>query len=573
MELDAALEVLSRIWGRFQMVNYSLLCVPIMFHASFYLSYVFTAKQVEHRCFIPECETDPLLADLRPPWLPSTMRDSCSRLATLPLLDDADNATWTCSPESFGNETAPCSQWVYPSKQLSIMSEWDMTCRDNWKVTLVGTINNVGRFCGMPMAGLVSDRYGRRTVLLAGLALAGVMGLLRSLATNYVFFVVFEFLDPLCYAGLFSAAFILGMELMPASKRVLWSAFTHGVYAAGEALLGVVAWALLDWRWTLRAFYAPALLSLSVLWVLPESIRWLASKGRTAEALSIVRRAAHLNRIPADQLNIDEIKLAAKNEKADGEGEDEKTVSQELRQTLRSPVLLWRLLNCCFCWLTNMFVYDGLSLNSVAVAGNQYLNFILVCLIEVPAGLVAWVLMERAGRRASMCSSLILAGLSCIVFHFLPADVAWVRVTVFLLGKFGITISYTVIYVLTAELFPTKVRHSLFAVCSTVGRVGSILAPQTPLLARYLDSLPLIMFGSMSLVSGVLAFWFPETHNVKLPDTVEEAERIGARRKKEKAAPERQGHVNRVFVVEDSANGRTVAVDVDRAPETATIRL
>lgn len=172
-----------------------------------------------------------------------------------------------------------------------------------------------------------------------------------------------------------------------------------------------------------------------------------------------------------------------------------------------------------------MFVYDGLSLNSVAVAGNHYLNFILVCLIEVPASLAACVLMERAGRRASMCSSLILAGLACIVFHFLPAgewrrlglgvvvccrvlecmallvlDVPWIRVTVFLLGKFGITISYTVIYVLTAELFPTKVRHSLFAVCSTIGRVGSILAPQTPLLARYLDSLPLIMFGSMSLL-------------------------------------------------------------------------
>lgn len=85
-----------------------------------------------------------------------------------------------------------------------------MTCKDNWKVTLVGTINNIGRFCGMPMAGFVSDRFGRRTVLLGGLALAGIMGLVRSLATNYVFFVVFEFLDPLCYAGLFSAAFILG---------------------------------------------------------------------------------------------------------------------------------------------------------------------------------------------------------------------------------------------------------------------------------------------------------------------------------------------------------------------------
>ncbi|KAJ1531717.1 hypothetical protein ONE63_000383 [Megalurothrips usitatus] len=542
MELDAALEVLSRMWGRFQMVNYSLLCVPIMFHASFYLSYVFAAKQVEHRCFIPECELEPLLSETRPPWLPESAVHSCLRPAALPAGVAALNASWSCASASFSDQMAACDQWVYPNKHLSIMSEWDMTCGDNWKVTLVGTINNVGRFFGMPVAGLVSDRYGRRTVLLAGLALAGAMGLLRSLATNYVFFVVFEFLDPLCYAGLFSAAFILGMELLPAKRRVLWSAFTHSVYAAGSALLGAVAWALLDWRWTLRAFYGPALLSLSVLWVLPESIRWLASKGRNAEALGIIRRAAHLNHIPADQLNVDDIKLAACGKPSDTEERDDsKTVSQELRATVKSPVLLWRLLNCCFCWLTNMFVYDGLSLNSVAVAGNQYLNFILVCLIEVPAGLATWALMERVGRRAAMCSSLLLAGAACIAFHFLPAGVAWMRVAVYLLGKFGITISYTVIYVLTAELFPTKVRHSLFAVCSTVGRVGSILAPQTPLLAAYLDSLPLILFGSMSIASGVLSFWFPETNNIKLPDTVEEAEQIGRRQKKMAKAPAASG--------------------------------
>lgn len=49
------------------------------------------------------------------------MRDSCSRLATsLPI---GDNATWTCTPDSFGNASVECTQWVYPSKQLSIMSE------------------------------------------------------------------------------------------------------------------------------------------------------------------------------------------------------------------------------------------------------------------------------------------------------------------------------------------------------------------------------------------------------------------------------------------------------------------
>lgn len=56
----------------------------------------------------------------------------------------------------------------------------------------------------------VCCRYGRRTILLGGLLMAGVMGMLRSYATNYIFFLVFEFLDPLFNAGLYSAAFILG---------------------------------------------------------------------------------------------------------------------------------------------------------------------------------------------------------------------------------------------------------------------------------------------------------------------------------------------------------------------------
>ena len=48
MELDSALEQLGH-WGKFQLISYGLLCVPIVFHAVFYLTYVFTAMEVEHR--------------------------------------------------------------------------------------------------------------------------------------------------------------------------------------------------------------------------------------------------------------------------------------------------------------------------------------------------------------------------------------------------------------------------------------------------------------------------------------------------------------------------------------------
>lgn len=61
-------------------------------------------------------------------------------------------------------------------------------------------------------------------------------------------------------------------------------------------------------------------------------------------------------------------------------------------------------------------------------------------------------------------------------------EASWLKLTAFLVGKFGITISFTVVYVFTTELFPTPLRHSLLGACSMFGRIGSMVAPQTPLL-------------------------------------------------------------------------------------------
>lgn len=99
----------------------------------------------------------------------------------------------------------------------------------------------------------------------------------------------------------------------------------------------------------------------------------------------------------------------------------------------------------------------------------------------------------------------------------------WLTVFFFLIGKFAITVSFTVLYIYTAELFPTNLRHSLLGICSMFGRFGSMLAPQTPLLARYSTSLPLLLMGGLALLSGTMSLQFPETLNTQLPDTVEQS--------------------------------------------------
>lgn len=106
-------------------------------------------------------------------------------------------------------------------------------------------------------------------------------------------------------------------------------------------------------------------------------------------------------------------------------------------------------------------------------------------------------------------------------------DIPWLKLIFFLLGKFSITVAFTVVYIYTTEMFPTNLRHSLLGCCAMCGRVGSIVAPQTPLLAQYYSSMPLLLMAGCAFLSGFLVLRLPETLNTKLPDTIEEAIAIG----------------------------------------------
>jgi MFS family permease len=65
-------------------------------------------------------------------------------------------------------------------------------------------------------------------------------------------------------------------------------------------------------------------------------------------------------------------------------------------------------------------VFFGLSLTSVSVGDNKFTSFILVALIELPAYVVFYFTMDRFGRRSTLSASLILSGISCISFAFVP---------------------------------------------------------------------------------------------------------------------------------------------------------
>lgn len=126
-----------------------------------------------------------------------------------------------------------------------------------------------------------------------------------------------------------------------------------------------------------------------------------------------------------------------------------------------------------------------------------------------------------------------------------------------MVGKFGITASFAVIYVYTAEIFPTvlrqvntdfiyfhithdpkvtvsydtfnsfsflTVRQTGIGVSCMFARMGGVLAPIINMLHNHSPTAPLLIFGVSPVLGAVLALALPETANRPLPDTVEEAE-------------------------------------------------
>lgn len=211
----------------------------------------------------------------------------------------------------------------------------------------------------------------------------------------------------------------IGMELVGPKRRVLGSTIICMFYSSGAMLLGLIAWLIPYWRDLLRVLYAPSLLFIVYFWLIQESVRWLISKGQFEKAVEILKKAAKRNGTTLSDKSMESLNLNAENEHGKAEAESEKK-QNAFMQCLKSKVIMVRLVTCSFWWITCTFTYYGLSINAVSLTGNIYLNFVLVSLVELPAYMTAYLVLDRIGRKSTLCIAFIAGGIACIAFPLLP---------------------------------------------------------------------------------------------------------------------------------------------------------
>ncbi|XP_060801636.1 organic cation transporter protein-like [Amyelois transitella] len=532
IDLDAILTDEVGQFGRYQLVTLALAALPVIFSAFASGEYIFTTARIPTRCRITQCDGPASAAphpEFRPEWvlnaINGTSRDSfeaCSRFPDrLPQLPSNDS----CPADWFDRaRVEDCDGYVYENT-LSVVYDFDMAC-DEWRRSQIGSIRTIGTLLVLPITGYISDRWGRRVALTINAFNTGWIGLVRSFVNSYEWFLALEVIESTVGAGAFSSCHILVTELVGPKYRVKAGATISTMFAVGQVILGFIAWGVQSWRPLTQVLYIPQLFVVSYFWILSESVRWLMSKGRYEESEAILKKVAKANKKKLSDKSLELLRATA---------EAEKHIEKPKEPWL--PILVFRsraiLLRCCVApiwWITNTLVYYGMNINAVNLSGNRYLNYVYVAAIEIPGFWTAIMLLDRIGRKPVLITAYWLCSICQFVFAFMPDGHAGLSMAVYLVGKYSIAVVMTSVYVYTAELFPTKYRHSLVAFASMVGRLGSITAPLTPALGTEVwEPLPQILFGGFALLSGILIFTTPETLNTKLPNTMEEAESLSKR--------------------------------------------
>ncbi|XP_037656949.1 solute carrier family 22 member 5 isoform X4 [Choloepus didactylus] len=251
---------------------------------------------------------------------------------------------------------------------------------------------------------------------------------------------------------------------------------------------------------------------------IPESPRWLISQGRFKEAEVIIHKAAKINGIVAPTIIFNPSELQDLSSK--------KKQSHNILDLLRTRNIQMVTVMSIILWMTISVGYFGLSLDTPNLHGDIFLNCFLSAVVEVPAYVVAWVLLQYLPRRYSMATALFLGGSVLLFVQLVPADLFYLATVLVMVGKFGVTAAFSMVYVYTAELYPTVVRNMGVGVSSTASRLGSILSPYFVYLGAYDRFLPYILMGSLTILTAILTLFLPESFGTPLPDTIDQMLRV-----------------------------------------------
>ncbi|OHB70596.1 MAG: MFS transporter [Planctomycetes bacterium RBG_13_63_9] len=388
----------------------------------------------------------------------------------------------------------------------------------------------VGCMIGAALAGTLSDRFGRKRVLLLSAVLFAVSAICSALPRDLTQFVIARMLGGFAVgmASMLSPLYIA--EVSPARIRGRLVSLNQITIITGMLVVSIVNWMIASpdnepwnvafgWRWMFASEALPASLFLLLLLLVPESPRWLTKQGRESEALAILTRVAGASQARREMKEIH-----------DAIAEEGGSIRELFRPGIRVALMIAIALAILqqVTGINAVLYYAPKIFESAKVTATQaLLQTVALHAMNLLLTLVAVWVVDRRGRKPLLLITSAAMGVSLVLlggaFHW-GLSAPWIfGFTLAYVGSFAIAMG-PVVWVVLSEIFPTRIRGRAMGVATVCLWVACFAVSQTVpwMFDRLGQPATFWTYAAMCVVSLVfVALFVPETKG----KTLEEIER------------------------------------------------
>lgn len=393
---------------------------------------------------------------------------------------------------------------------VQIQPKWGMSAL--WS-GLIGASALIGLFLGGAIFGAVTDRIGRKLMYTIDLSAIIVCSVLQFFVTNQVELFVLRLIIGVAVGADYPIATALVAEFAPKAWRAKLVGGLNAMWFVGATVAAFVGYALLHldngWKWMLLSSAVPALLIVIARTSIPESPRWLMSKGRREEALGVLRTTigpdATLHDVP--------------------EQERPSTLSAVIRGGYLSRVVFISVFwTATVVTLFAIYAFGPQILALFKLDSGQEANigYGLINLFFLVGNIVALLLVDRMGRRPVLIGGFFVSALGLLYLAVKPDSGLWmiaVAFAVYAVFNGGPSILE---WIYPNELFPTEVRATAVGLCTGISRIGAAVGTfATPWALTNLGlSATMYIAAGIAVVGALVSLVMaPETKNKDLHET------------------------------------------------------
>ncbi len=374
--------------------------------------------------------------------------------------------------------------------------------------SLIG-IGFLGQLVGAVGFGWIAERWGRRNSMLVTLLIFTLGSLACAAATSYDMLLWLRFLQGIGLGGEIPLMAAYVNEFAHAKGRGRFSLSVQVLFSTGLFVVAIVSVYVVPhwgWQWMFIIGAIPGLLAIPMRSVLPESPRWLASKGRDDEAdnaLTRIESIAERDGKIIPQLPVDLPTV---------------TEARPRIADLFKGMYLGRTLTVWLLWVGAYFVSYGITAWLPSLFRTVYhldvQQSLVYGLITGGVGLCSAILgvflIDAIGRRLLFMISLGGCAVALLSFALLPQLPAQETLAIATVGFFFLSPTLLSLATYTAEIYPTHLRTLGGGVASAFQRGASVVGTTVVgwVLPAYGINAVFVMFGAFALMGAIVAFAF-----------------------------------------------------------------